>query len=74
MVPYPVRLYRRTETWEKHSNDAPAYNVAPTDLVPFVAARQERQPEASRGPLVAGSVVGEGDAETGDVQHPDRDG
>jgi putative SOS response-associated peptidase YedK len=33
-----VWLYRLTETWEKQRNDAPAYNVAPTDSVPFVTA------------------------------------
>lgn len=39
-MPWPelVRLYRLTETWEKQRNDAPAYNVAPTDPVPFVTA------------------------------------
>ena len=40
MMPWPelVRLYRLTETWEKQRNDAPAYNIAPTDPVPFVTA------------------------------------
>jgi putative SOS response-associated peptidase YedK len=40
MMPWPelVRLYRLTETWERQRNDAPAYNIAPTDPVPFVTA------------------------------------
>jgi hypothetical protein len=35
MMPWPelVRLYRLTETWERQRNDAPAYNIAPTDPV-----------------------------------------
>ena len=32
------RLYRLTRDWEKQRNDAPAYNIAPTDQVPFVTA------------------------------------
>jgi putative SOS response-associated peptidase YedK len=32
------RLYRLTTDWEKRRNDAPAYNMAPTDPVPFVTA------------------------------------
>jgi putative SOS response-associated peptidase YedK len=32
------KLYRLTTDWEKQRNDAPAYNVAPTDPVPFVTA------------------------------------
>jgi putative SOS response-associated peptidase YedK len=32
------RLYRLTTDWEKQRNDAPAYNVAPTDPVPFITA------------------------------------
>jgi putative SOS response-associated peptidase YedK len=32
------RLYRLTTDWEKQRNDAPAYNVVPTDPVPFVKA------------------------------------
>lgn len=31
-----VRLYKLIETREKQRNDAPAYNIAPTDPVPFV--------------------------------------
>ena len=40
MMPWPelVRLYRLTEQWETQRNDPPAYNVAPTDPVPFVTA------------------------------------
>ncbi|TIR56565.1 MAG: SOS response-associated peptidase, partial [Mesorhizobium sp.] len=30
------RLYRLTLDWEKQRNDAPAYNVAPTEEVPFI--------------------------------------
>ena len=33
-----VRLYRLTAPAETGRNDAPAYNVAPTDPVPFVTA------------------------------------
>ena len=33
-----VRLYRLTAPAELGRNDAPAYNVAPTDPVPFVTA------------------------------------
>jgi putative SOS response-associated peptidase YedK len=33
-----VRLYRLTAPIETGRNDAPAYNVAPTDPVPFVIA------------------------------------
>ena len=33
-----VRLYRLTAPGEVSRNDAPAYNVAPTDPVPFVTA------------------------------------
>jgi putative SOS response-associated peptidase YedK len=32
------RLYRLTTDWQKQRNDAPAYNVAPTDPVPFITA------------------------------------
>jgi len=43
-MPWPelVRLYRLTETWEKQRSDAPAYNIAPTDPVPFVTAGESR--------------------------------
>src|SRR3954468_3732553 len=42
MMPWPelVRLYKLTETWERQRNDAPAYNIAPTDPVPFVTAAE----------------------------------
>ena len=30
------RLYRLTTDWERQRNDAPRYNIAPTDPVPFV--------------------------------------
>jgi putative SOS response-associated peptidase YedK len=42
MMPWPelVRLSRLTETWERQRNDAPAYNVARTDPVPFVTASE----------------------------------
>jgi putative SOS response-associated peptidase YedK len=32
------RLYRLTTDWEKQRNDAPRYNIAPTEDVPFVTA------------------------------------
>jgi hypothetical protein len=35
------RLYRLTLDWEKQRNDAPAYNIAPTDQVPFVTAGED---------------------------------
>jgi putative SOS response-associated peptidase YedK len=40
MLPWPelVRLYKLTETWERQRNTPPAYNIAPTDQVPFVTA------------------------------------
>jgi hypothetical protein len=76
MMPWPelVRLYRLTETWEKQRNDPPAYNIAPIDPVPFRHRRRERRAAAAGGPLVAGSMVGEGNAQGGDVQRPYRDG
>jgi putative SOS response-associated peptidase YedK len=38
-----VQLYRLTTEWEKQRNDAPAYNVAPTDPVPVRHRRRERR-------------------------------
>lgn len=40
MMPWPelVWFYRLTKEWERQRNDPPAYNVAPTDRVPFVTA------------------------------------
>ena len=51
MMPRPelVRLYRLTEQWETQRNDPPAYNVAPTDPVPFVTARENGSQKLREG-------------------------
>ncbi|TIV09477.1 MAG: SOS response-associated peptidase, partial [Mesorhizobium sp.] len=35
------RLYRLTTDWERQRNDAPAYNIAPTEDVVFVTAGED---------------------------------
>ncbi|TIV13259.1 MAG: SOS response-associated peptidase, partial [Mesorhizobium sp.] len=35
------RLYRLTTDWERQRNDAPAYNIAPTEEVVFVTASED---------------------------------
>jgi putative SOS response-associated peptidase YedK len=40
-----VRLYRLTAPAEVGRNDAPAYNVAPTDPVPFITAGEDGRAE-----------------------------
>ena len=50
MMPWPelMRLYRLTETWEKQRNDAPAYNVAPTDDSDIEEVRKGEKPSRRR--------------------------
>jgi putative SOS response-associated peptidase YedK len=58
-----TRYLSRSEIVRLYSLTAPAetaYSVAPTDPVPFRHRRRERRAQASGGPLVARSVVGEG--------------
>ena len=38
------RLYRLPLDWKKQRNDAPAFNVAPTDQVPSYSRRERRPP------------------------------
>jgi putative SOS response-associated peptidase YedK len=74
MLPWPelVRLDRVTETWERQRNHAPAYNVAPTDPVPFVAAGENGAQRLREGRWWRGALAGEGDAkETYGHHHPD---
>jgi len=74
VMPWPelVRLYRFTMTWDKQRSDAPPWRrtircgSSPRARTAASALRE--------GPLVAGDLVGEGNAEAGDVQRPHRDG
>ncbi|MCT2580959.1 SOS response-associated peptidase [Mesorhizobium sp. P16.1] len=43
------RLYRLTLDWEKQRNDAPAYNVAPTEEVPFVTIAEDGNHKLRQG-------------------------
>ena len=74
VMPWPelVRLYRFTVTWDQQRSDAPPWRrtircgSSPRARTAASALRE--------GPLVAGDLVGEGNAEAGDVQRPHRDG
>ena len=67
-------MYRLLPATETGRNTEARYNIAPTEDVYFVTAGEDGTPEGPARPLVAGAVVGEGIAQTADVQRPHRNG